>query len=263
MSSNSEDILVIENLKKYFNDVKAVDGISFHIKKGEIYGLLGPNGAGKTTTLKCILGLLFPNEGNINVLGHDPFKDDYWVKAHIGYVAEESLIYKALTPRELFDFIASARKLKAEKITPIIKDLLKSLEAEDYYDKPIVTLSKGNMQKIQIIAALMHEPPLLILDEPLSGLDARSNKVIKQILEIHKEKGGAVLFSTHILEVAENLCDRIGILNKGKLIAEGTLEELGKITQEVGASLEDIFLKLTEQDDSIKSIIDKLKLTLK
>lgn len=257
-------ILSIKNLKKYFKDVKAVDDISLNVLPGEVYGLLGPNGSGKTTTVKNILGLIEPDSGMIKVMGFDPQKNNKEIKEQIGYVSEEPLIYKSLSPKEMLEFIISVRKLDVEKTTKTATDLLESLEAKQYFNKAIVTLSKGNKQKMQIIAALLHEPKLLIMDEPLSGLDARSDRVVKNIIKIFTEKGGAVLLSTHIMDIAEELCDRIGILNAGKLVAEGTLEELRKKSKEIGAaSLEDIFLKITEQDESINSVLKKLRVSLK
>jgi ABC-2 type transport system ATP-binding protein len=255
--------LSVDKLKKYYNEIKAVDGLSFNLYSGEIYGLLGPNGAGKTTTLKSILGLIEFDSGSIKILGMDPRKNNEEIKALIGYISEEPLVYRSLSPREMFDFIASVRKLNPEETTTIITDLLDSLEVTEYYDDPIIMLSKGTRQKIQIISSLIHNPELLIMDEPLAGLDAKSSRVVKDILKIHTSKGGAVLLCTHQMDSAENLCDRIGIINKGKMVAEGTLDELRKISRKAGASLEDIFLKLTEQDESVKNILEKLKVTLK
>ncbi|MCP4760460.1 MAG: ABC transporter ATP-binding protein, partial [archaeon] len=226
MKRNNGLILSINNLKKYFKEVKAVDGLSFELRPGEIYGLLGPNGAGKTTTIKNILGLLEPDVGNIKVLGMDPLENNEEIKTLIGYISEEPLVYKSLSPREMFDFISSIRNLDTIETTKIITDLLDSLEATKYYDSPIVTLSKGNKQKMQIISGLIHDPELLIMDEPLAGLDAKSSRVVKDILRIHASNGGAVLLSTHQMDTAENLCDRIGIINNGKMVAEGNLAEL-------------------------------------
>ncbi len=263
MKKNNGLILSIKNLKKYFKDVRAVDGLSFELRPGEIYGLLGPNGAGKTTTIKNILGQLEPDSGNIKVLGMDPLDNSIEIKNLIGYVSEEPLIYKSLSPREIFNFISSIRKLDSAETTKVMTNLLESLGASQYYDNPIVTLSKGNKQKMQIIAGLIHDPELLIMDEPLAGLDAKSSRVVKDILRIHASNGGAVLLSTHQMDTAENLCDRIGIISDGKMVAEGTLEELRNLSHEAGASLEDVFLKLTEQDESVRSILEKLKETLK
>jgi len=253
----------VNSLKKYFGDVKAVDGISFAVKKGEVFGLLGPNGAGKTTTIKLLLGLLDPNEGEMKVLGLNPNKDAIEIKRRIGYVSEDPLIFKSLTPKDLFNLIASIRGLDPEYVLDRAQVYLESVGALEYFEQLIATLSHGNKQKIQVIAAILHDPEILILDEPLSGLDAKSVKVIKEILDLHTERGGSVLFSTHIMEIAEEICDRIGIINKGKMVGIGTIEELNTQSNKIGARLEDIFLKLTEQDSSIEEIVKKLRKSFK
>ncbi|MHA1222104.1 MAG: ABC transporter ATP-binding protein [Candidatus Heimdallarchaeaceae archaeon] len=252
-------IVEVSNVTKTFGSVIAVNNVSFTVKPGEIFGLLGPNGAGKTTCVKLILGLLEADNGEIKVFGLDPLKDELEVKRKVGYVSEEPLIYKSMTPRMLFNFISSLRNLDPTEATRRLQYYLQSFEALEYYNKLIATLSRGNKQKMQVIASLIHDPELLIMDEPLTGLDAKSAKLVKEILELHKEKGGSVIFSTHILEIAEEMCDRIGIINKGKLIAIGTVEELSKIANKVGADLEDIFLRLTQQDESVEEIISNLK----
>lgn len=254
-----KNIVEINNVVKAFGDVRAVDGLSFVVKPGEIFGLLGPNGAGKTTTVKLILGLLELDAGEITVFDMLPSTDEMAIKQRIGYVSEEPLIYKSMTPKELFDFTSSIRRLNPEDTTAKLQRYLESLEAEQYYDKLIATLSRGNKQKMQVIAALLHEPKLLIMDEPLTGLDAKSSKVVKEILELHAENGGLVIFSTHILEVAEDVCDRICIINEGKAVATGTMDELSKLADKAGADLEEIFLKLTQQDESVNRIISNLR----
>ena len=264
MSDNKENkVVVVKNLKKFFGAVKAVNGISFEINKGEVFGLLGPNGAGKTTTIKLLLGLLEPNEGEMKVFGLNPERDEVEIKRRIGYVSEEPLIFKSLTPKELFNFIASIRELDEKRTTELAKEYLESLEAIQYYDQLIATLSHGNKQKLQIIAAILHDPDLLILDEPIAGLDAKAVRVFKSILEIHTQRGGSVLFSTHIMEIAQDLCDRIGIINNGKMVGIGTIEELRKQADKVGASLEEVFLRLTEQDTSVDEIVKKLRASFK
>ncbi len=256
-------IISVRDLKKYFNEVKAVNGVSFDVHKGEIFGLLGPNGAGKTTTIKLLLGLLEPLEGEISIFGLNPEREEVLMKEKIGYVSEEALIFKSLTPKDLFNFIASIRRLDATEATERVSEYLESLGATEYYEQMIATLSHGNKQKMQIVAAILHEPELLILDEPLAGLDAKSVRVVKELLDIHIEKGGAVLFSTHIMEVAEDLCDRIAIINRGKLVGLGTIEELRNQADKVGASLEEVFLRLTEQDSSVEEIVKKLRKSYK
>lgn len=259
MSVKSEVMVKVDNLVKSFGNVVAVNGLSFEVKPGEIFGLLGPNGAGKTTTVKILLGLIEEDSGEIEVFGLDPSKEEVKVKDRIGYVSEDPLIYRSMTPRMLFNFISSIRKLDEKETTEKLKYYFESFEAVEYYDKLIATLSRGNKQKMQVIASLLHEPDLLIADEPLTGLDAKSAKVLKEILELHTERGGSVILSTHILEVAEEVCDRIAIMDKGKLVAIGTLEELSVMANKAGADLEDIFLKLTNQDESIAHIVKNLR----
>jgi ABC-2 type transport system ATP-binding protein len=261
MSNN--EIIIVKSLKKFFGEVKAVNGISFEVHQGEVFGLLGPNGAGKTTTIKLLLGLLEPNEGEMSVFGLNPERNEVAIKRRIGYVSEEPLIFKSLTPKDLFNFVASIRGLDANKTTNLAKEYLESLEAIEYYDQLIATLSHGNKQKLQIIAAILHEPDLLILDEPIAGLDAKSVRVVKSILELHTQRGGTVLFSTHIMEIAQELCDRIGIINKGMMVGIGTIEELRLKADKIGASLEDVFLRLTDQDTSVNEIIKKLRASFK
>jgi ABC-2 type transport system ATP-binding protein len=256
-------MISVKNLRKYFGDVKAVDGISFEVKSGEIFGLLGPNGAGKTTTIKLLLGLLEPNDGFIDIMGLNPETEDVEIKSRVGYISEEPLIFKSLTPKDLFMFLASIRQLDKEEVSTKAKEYMESLGAIDYFEQLIATLSHGNKQKVQIIAAILHDPDLLIMDEPLAGLDAKSVKLVKEILDIHIEKGGSVLFSTHIMEVAQELCDRIGIINKGKMVGIGTFDELQKQANKLGSSLEDVFLRLTDQDKSVNEIVQKLRKSFK
>jgi ABC-2 type transport system ATP-binding protein len=205
------------------------------------------------------MGILGINEGEILVLGIDPLQNPEEAKEKIGYVAEETELYESLTVKELLNFVASLRRMNPASATMKAREYLKSLDALKYYNSFIGGLSRGNKQKIQIIAALLHDPEILILDEPLSGLDASTQKILKEIFQIHLEKGGSIIFSTHIMEQAQSLCDRIGIINNGKMIAEGTFNELQDKAQAFGASLEDIFMKLTGQDETAKEIINKLK----
>jgi ABC-2 type transport system ATP-binding protein len=252
-------VLLVESLKKSFGSVQAVNEISFKVRPGEFFGLLGPNGAGKSTTMKMILGFIDPDAGQISIFGQDPMTAETAIKRHIGYVAEEPLIFKSLTPRELFNFVASIHKLDGAKVSKKLAEYLESLGALEYYDKIIATLSRGNKQKIQIIASLLHEPELLIWDEPLSGLDAKTVKVMKEIMKIHTEKGGSIIFSTHIMQVAEELCDRIAIINKGKIVAIGTMDELRSAAKDHHQDLENIFLDMTNQNEEVAHIIENLR----
>jgi ABC-2 type transport system ATP-binding protein len=249
----------IQNLVKSFGDLVAVNDVSLEVQEGEIYALLGPNGAGKTTTIKMLMGLLDPDSGKAKVFGVDSKENPVEVKNLVGYVPEEQQLYDSLTPRELFNFIASIRRLPQDTITKRMKEFVKALDFEQYYDNMIVTLSQGNKQKTMLIAALLHRPKLLILDEPFSSLDVRAAKIMKDIVKIHTENGGAALLSTHVMEVAEGLCNRVGIIDEGKLIAEGTLDELRRKSQREGANLESIFLKLTEQEEEVAEGVSVLR----
>jgi len=249
----------IENLVKSFGELVAVNDLTLDVREGEIYALLGPNGAGKTTTIKMIMGLLDPDKGRTSIFGISSQENPVEVKNLVGYVPEEQQLYDSLTPRELFDFIASIRKLPQETINKRIREFVKALDFGQYYDNMIVTLSQGNKQKTMLIAALLHRPKLLILDEPFSSLDVRSAKIMKDIVKIHAENGGSVLLSTHVMEVAEGMCDRVGIIDDGVLVAEGTLDELRRKSEREGATLESIFLKLTEQEAEVEEGVSVLK----
>ena len=218
--------------------------------------------------IKIIAGLVAPTSGSIRVMGQDPSTDPLGVKSKIGYVSESSTLYDSLTPRDFFEFISSIRKTNPKLASERIEVLAPVFGLDQYYDSPIATLSMGTKQKISLIAALIHEPPLLLLDEPLNGLDARSSRIVKDIITLHAKKtGGAVLFSTHIMEVAEHVCDRIGIIYQGEIVAEGSLDELRGKAKAVAvtsgnnhvafgenvapATLEDVFLKLTHEEKKI------------
>ncbi len=249
----------IEHLVKSFGELVAVNDVTLQVREGEIYALLGPNGAGKTTTIKMIMGLLDPDSGTTKVFQVNSKEDPVEVKNLVGYVPEEQQLYDSLTPRELFNFIASIRQLPEDTINKRVREFVKALDFEQYYDNMIITLSQGNKQKTMLMAALLHRPKLLILDEPFSSLDVRAAKIMKDIVKIHTENGGSVLLSTHVMEVAEGLCDRVGIIDDGKLIAEGTLEELRNSSHREGATLESIFLKLTEQEEEVEEGVSVLR----
>jgi ABC-2 type transport system ATP-binding protein len=248
----------VEGLVVNYGPFVAVDNLSFTVNSGEIYGLLGPNGAGKTSTLKVLVGVLEARAGKIEVF-NTPISQEVAAKSQIGYVPEEVVLLDSLTPREFLEFIASIRKLEASAANPRLEKLVSAFELKQFFDTPIAALSMGNKQKVAVIAALLHEPRLLVLDEPLIGLDARSSKILKELVTFHAKRGGAVIFSTHIMEVAEKLCDRVGIINKGKIVGEGTVNELRKLVKSAEGSLEDIFLKVTEQEAGMQDIIRALE----
>ncbi|MFW9930706.1 MAG: ATP-binding cassette domain-containing protein [Candidatus Thorarchaeota archaeon] len=258
-NEDKDTVIEVKDLCKYYGEVKAVDKLSFKVKGGEIYGLLGPNGSGKSTTMRSILGLHVVNSGEISVLGYNPIISPESVKACVGYVAEDPTLYESMTVEDLLNFVVTLRKLDQVEANRIANKYLEALDAKKYYKKVIGTLSRGNKQKIQIICALLHQPKILIVDEPLSGLDARSGLILKEIFQILTEQGGSIILSTHIMEQAQILCNRIGIINKGKLVAEGTYDELRLKAKSSSGSLEDIFLQLTEQDVSANGLIQSLR----
>jgi ABC-2 type transport system ATP-binding protein len=247
----SEPLIETSELTKQFGSVQALTCLNLRVMPGEIYGLLGPNGAGKTTAIRTILGLLEPTSGWIKVGGFDPAENPIEVKSKIGYVAENPIVYDSLSPRDFLEFVASIRKIEQVSTNEMVTKLANAFDMAQYFDSPIATLSLGMKQKVALIASLIHQPPVLLLDEPLNGLDAKSSRIVKDLVSFHAQKGGAVLFSTHIMEVAEQICTRIGIIHQGKVIAEGTLEQLKGKTQGKGDTLEEVFLKLTHEEAEV------------
>ncbi len=250
--------VTVEGLVINYGSFVAVDNLSFNVKNGEIYGLLGPNGAGKTSTIKVLVGVLEPRSGKVEIF-NTSLSDEVAVKSQIGYVPEEVVLLDSLTPREFLEFVASVRRLESSLANSRVERLASAFELKQYFDMPIAALSMGNKQKVAIVAALMHEPKLLILDEPVIGLDARSSKILKELIILHAKKGGAVIFSTHIMEIAEKLCSRVGIINKGRIVSEGTVDDLRKLVKSTEGSLEDIFLKVTEQEAGMQEIVKALE----
>ncbi len=243
-------MLSIKNVSKSYSKgkVKAVDNISLEVRKGEIFGFLGPNGAGKTTTIKMIAGILSIDEGSIVINGHDIAKDPIKAKLSMGFVPDTHDVYERLTGIDYLNFIADVYNVSQAERKKNIEKYLEMFEMTNAVGQPIKSYSHGMKQKIILTGALLHQPPLWILDEPLTGLDPRAAHLLKEEMHRHCEKGNTVFFSTHVLEVAEKLCHRIGIINKGKIITVGTMEEL---RQSSDASLESIFLEMTEKGSGL------------
>ncbi|MCD6442595.1 MAG: ABC transporter ATP-binding protein, partial [Thermotogae bacterium] len=228
-----------ENLTKRFGDFEAVKNLNLRIFSGEIYGFLGPNGAGKTTTVKMLTGMLRPTTGRVEILGLDMAKHEIEIKRRIGIVHEEPKLYANLKGYEFLNFISEVYNIEEDKR---IEELCEAFSV-DYLDRYISDMSHGMKQKLILVSVLMRKPDVLFLDEPLIGLDARSARILKGLLKKYASEGVTVFMTTHILEIAEKMCDRIGIIHKGQLIAEGTLEEL-RMKVESGSTLEDLFLQL-------------------
>ena len=238
-------LIQTRNLVKRYGDAVAVNDVSFDVHGGEVFGFLGPNGAGKTTTIKMIVGLLRPTSGTVHVGGYDVASQPLEAKAASGYVPDTPNLYAKLSARELLRFVADLYGLDRGPVAHRIDELLRMFDLAAAADDTIDSYSHGMQQKVSLAAALMHDPRVLVLDEPTVGLDPRSARLIKDILRQMADRGSAIMLSTHILEIAERMCDRVGIINRGELIAVGTMDELRTLDATGKASLEDIFLSLT------------------
>ena len=236
----------LQNVTKTYNKngTKAVDNLTLHVEGGELFGFIGPNGAGKTTSIKLMTGILAPDEGTITMAGHRMDEDRLAAQRLIGYVPDGNDLYDRLTGMEYLNFMADVYQVDAAKRKAHIEKYLDIFDLEGAIHNQVRSFSKGMKQKLVVIGALIHNPPVWILDEPLGGLDPRAAHLLKEEMIRHCKEGNTVFFSTHVLEVAEKLCTRIGVISHGSLKALGTLEELR--SGEVDASLEELFLELTE-----------------
>ncbi len=257
MATTNAPAVELKRVTKRYSDLVAVNDISLTITQGEIFGLLGPNGSGKSTTLKMLLGLVQPEQGSVNVLGIDAKKDPVAIKRLVGYAPESPRLYEFLTGIEFLDFIGDIYGMQADEKRSRINEYLKALQLEGREGDMISSYSEGMKQKVALISAFLHRPRLLILDEPLNALDPRSARIVKDFLHELKLQGVTTVMSTHILEIAQAVCDRIGIMYQGKLMALGNMEELRRMAQLPDSGLEDIFLKLTGTGD-IKAVVEEL-----
>ncbi|AGB05310.1 ABC-type multidrug transport system, ATPase component [Aciduliprofundum sp. MAR08-339] len=250
-------MIIVENLVKRYGNKMVIDGLSFRVEDGEIYGLLGPNGSGKSTTLKILAGVLPPTSGKVLVEGIDVSKNNLKIKEISGFVPETPALYESLTPAELFTLIGSIRKIDEDILQRRVASFVEAFDIGKYMNQFIGTLSFGTKQKISIISALLHDPEVIIMDESMNGLDPKSARILRELLLKFKSDGRSIVFSTHVLPLAEVLCDRIGLIYQGNIVAEGTMDELREKAQE--ENLEDIFLKLTESKEEMLSVINALQ----
>ncbi|WP_150524359.1 ABC transporter ATP-binding protein [Roseibium sediminis] len=243
MPPSSPAALDILNLRKHFTE-PAVDGLSLTVRAGEFYALLGPNGAGKTTTLRMVAGLLEADAGSVRICGIDAFAEPIAAKQVLAWVPDEPMVYDKLTPLEYLEFVSGLWSMDVDFARHKADTLLDAFGLAPHANERCGGFSKGMRQKVALAGALIHEPRLIILDEPLTGLDAGSARQVKRVLTDLVAQGVTVIMTTHILEVAERMADRIGIIARGQLVAEGTLEELRARASADGNSLEDIFLEI-------------------
>jgi len=245
MQDEKSPALEIRRLRKSFQR-PAVDGLDLRVRAGEFYMLLGPNGAGKTTTLRMVSGLLRPDAGAISVFGTDALADPVAAKRVMGWLSDEPMIYDKLTPLEYLAFVGGLWNVESALAESRARELVGWLGLEAHAHERCEGFSRGMRQKVALAGALVHEPKLIILDEPLTGLDAGAARLVKNVLAQRVRAGNTVIMTTHILEIAERMADRIGVIAHGKLIAEGTLEDLRGQAGRGAASLEDLFLAMVE-----------------
>ncbi|KJE49103.1 3-dehydroquinate dehydratase [Acidiplasma sp. MBA-1] len=248
----------IKDLVKKYGNTTAINNITLDIDGGQIYGILGPNGSGKTTLLKIISGILPPTSGSVTVNGINAVTGADSIKKFLGYIPETPALYESLTPIEFFNFIGSVFNIDSATLKERINAFSSALEIEKYMNEFIGSLSFGTKQKVAIISALIHDPQLLVMDEGMNGLDPRSSRIIKELLRDFASKGRTVIFSTHIMEIAENVCDTISILYNGNIAGTGSLEKLKEEAGSNNTDLEEIFLRLTGDND-LDTLLNSLK----
>jgi len=247
----------VNRLSKSFGNRRAITSVSLSVQSSEVLGLLGPNGSGKSTLMKTIVGIIKPDAGSIRVLGTDVTADPVAIKGMIGYVPESPRLYEFLSGVEYLDFVADVHGLAKGQRQERILEFLKALDLEGRENELIHGYSQGMKQKLAIIAALLHHPRVLVLDEPLNALDPRSARIVKELLHKFRDNGIPTIFSTHVLEIADAICDRVIIMDGGQIIAEGTTQELRKKAGSSGSTLEEVFLKLTGTSDT-RDIVEAL-----
>lgn len=232
-------------LYKSYGKTRALNGLSFAVRPGEIYGLLGPNGAGKTTTLKILVGLLKPNGGTARIFGVDVVRDRSEALRHVGYIPENPVCFQNLTVREFLEFVGALRGLGREEVEEGMERYLSLFELEEKEDSLMISLSRGMVQKVLATAAFLVKPRALIMDEPMAGMDPESQHAFKEEVRRMASNGTAVLISSHLLDMVERFCTRVGVIDHGRLVAEGTVYDLKKRAESgEEATLEDVFLRL-------------------
>jgi ABC-2 type transport system ATP-binding protein len=232
-------------LTKKYGRFTAVDGIDLTVPEGELFGFLGPNGAGKTTTLRMIAGILKPTAGTVEIAGDDIQARPLHAKSRLGFIPDRPYVYEKLTGAEFLRFVAALYGQSGAEVETRADELLELFELTPWKHELVESYSHGMRQKLIISSALVHRPAVIVVDEPMVGLDPRSAKLLKELFRQFVDRGGTVLMSTHTLEVAETMCDRIAIIQKGKIAAYGTMDELREQTSSANMSLEDLFLKIT------------------
>ena len=255
---HAADMIRLEGVVKRYGRFTAVAGLDLAVPRGEIFGFLGPNGAGKTTTIRMVAGVLRPSEGRIFIGGDDLSVDPEAAKARVGYVPDRPYLYEKLSGGEFLRFVAGLWGKEGPEAEERADRLLELFQLTDWKNELIESYSHGMRQKLLISSALIHQPEVIVVDEPMVGLDPRSARILKDLLRTFVSRGGSVFLSTHTLEVAEAMCDRIAIISEGRIIARGTMEQLRAQADAGGAHLEEIFLKVTGTE-AMADVIESLK----
>ncbi len=245
-------MITVSKLTKRYGDFTAVDAIDLEVGEGEIYGFLGPNGAGKTTTIRIMACLSVPTTGSVVVDGHDVVDQADAVKRITGYIPDRPYLYEKLTGREHLRFVADLYRVDWQESAGEVEDRVREFGLDRWIDARIENYSHGMKQKLVLIGSLIHHPRVLIIDEPMVGLDVLAQKQVKQLLRDQAARGQTIFLTTHTLSVAEAVCDRIGIIDHGRIIATGTSEEIKRVAGRPGSLLEDIFLQLTHTESEIE-----------
>ncbi len=238
-------MISLSRLSKKYGKFTAVDGVDLEVPRGELFGFLGPNGAGKTTTLRMIAGILQPTSGSVRLGGHDVIKEPMKAKARLGFIPDRPYIYDKLTGAEFLRFVAGLYGMRGPELDHRISELLHLFDLSEWADSVVESYSHGMRQKLIISSAFVHKPEVIIVDEPMVGLDPKAARILKDLFREYVERGNTIMMSTHTLEVAESLCDRIAIIQAGKIRAMGTMDDLRRDAASGAAGLEEIFLRLT------------------
>jgi ABC-2 type transport system ATP-binding protein len=244
-------------LSKAYGDFTAVDGIDLLVPRGELFGFLGPNGAGKTTTLRMIAGILKPTAGTVRVAGVDMATDPIVAKSKLGFIPDRPFIYEKLTGSEFLRFVAGLYDQQGDEVEHRARELMALFDLEEWRDELVESYSHGMRQKLIISSAFVHRPEVIVVDEPMVGLDPKAAKILKDLFREYTRRGHTIIFSTHTLEVAEALCDRLAIIVNGRISAYGTMSDLRRDLQGGERGLEEIFLRLTGEN-AARNLVDVL-----
>lgn len=242
-------MIELENLTMHYGDLHALQGLTLKLEPGEFFAFLGPNGAGKTTAIKLLTGLMRPTAGRVRICGHDMQDTPLLAKSVLGYVPDVAVFYEKLTPHEFMRFVGDLYQMESAAISKLTDELFAKFDIHRHGTQRVENLSHGTRQRLAIASALLHDPKVFVIDEPMVGLDPIHAKIVKDELKARSRAGMTILMSTHLLNIAEELADRIGIIHRGKLIALGTMEELRLKFEQQGARLEDIFLQMVAASD--------------